>query len=78
MQYKRTIECGDQNYSASEWYSTVINTAVQVNLIVRWSTLQFNWNVQCGEQISMSCDERYSAVSNTTLQVIYSMRWSTL
>jgi hypothetical protein len=40
---KRTVQCDDQNYSASECYSAVINTTVKEDFKMQWSKLQCVW-----------------------------------
>jgi hypothetical protein len=66
LQGKWTIQCDDQQYSASECWSAVI-TIVQVNVIVRRSTLKCQWRtLNCSHQ-HYSCSERYNKI-NTTVQ----------
>jgi hypothetical protein len=71
----KTIQSGDQHYSASEVYSAMIKCTMKENNTMRWRTQHYKWTIEYGEQHYSAnerysaCDERYSGVINTAERV---------
>jgi hypothetical protein len=66
------------NSLCNERYIVFINTTLHVNDTLLWSTIHWNWNLQCCDQ-HYSANERYSAVINSKVhETINALRWSTL
>jgi hypothetical protein len=91
LQCKWTVQGGDQHYSASERYSALINNTVQMNIELRWYTLQGKWTIYCchqhcsecekdivRDQTYSACDARYIVVINNNMLVNDRVRRSTL